>query len=96
MFYNRTLKGYNMPQRNLNAGYGFETYNTTKWELNRYDVPCADILELDDQFVLELALPGVVLGGRPAVAIRREFAGSSPPGCRLLFPPGDRRGRGAA
>lgn len=61
MFFNRTIKGYNMPVRNYTHGYGFETYNHRNWELNRYDVPCADILELDDQFVLELALPGVVL-----------------------------------
>jgi HSP20 family molecular chaperone IbpA len=74
MFYNRNHKGYQtearrefaQPVRNYNykheldrTNYGFESYN--RFDLQQYDVPCADILELDDQFVLELALPGVVL-----------------------------------
>ena len=62
MFYNRTLKEYNSPWRNhLNRsyyGYGFETETL---QHKGWDVPCADVLELDDQFILELALPGVVL-----------------------------------
>ncbi|CAN5348552.1 hypothetical protein BH11CYA1_BH11CYA1_45640 [soil metagenome] len=63
MFYNRNYKGYqsethrefHMPVRNRlnNDIYRFDQH--------QYDVPSADILELDDQFVLELALPGVVL-----------------------------------
>lgn len=58
MFYNSRLS--NMPVRNhLERSYygwawGMERHNTT-------DIPSADVLELDDQFVLELALPGVVL-----------------------------------
>ena len=40
--------------------YGFETMNNVTWN-GQYEVPCADVLELDNEFVLELALPGVVL-----------------------------------
>jgi len=54
-----------MPVRNhLNrAHYGFDSFTKANYEFGQtqYDIPCADILELDDQFVLELALPGVVL-----------------------------------
>lgn len=62
MFYNRTHREFQSPWRNhLNRSYygcGFERemLQHTGWE-----VPCADVLELDDQFILELALPGVVL-----------------------------------
>lgn len=51
---------YNNRQELDRTHYGFETFNN-RFDLQQYDVPCADILELDDQFVLELALPGVVL-----------------------------------
>lgn len=50
--------------RGFNRDYGYEqpTYQTRlmghEWELY---TPETDILELDDRFVLELALPGVVL-----------------------------------
>jgi HSP20 family molecular chaperone IbpA len=66
MLYNRHAKEYNMTMRhNMTRNhFGFETMLNTinHTDLNvSYEVPCADVLELDNEFVLELALPGVVL-----------------------------------
>lgn len=72
MLYTRTVKenrtlngrmyGHTMLNRTHNFDHGFETMNT--WQSQQhlgFATPVADILELDDQYVLELALPGVVL-----------------------------------
>ncbi|HEY9774988.1 MAG TPA: Hsp20/alpha crystallin family protein [Planktothrix sp.] len=74
MLYTRQYNqfGYRRPMNNENRrwshelmnqqfNYGFE--HQTPWALNNlsYQTPETDILELDDQFVLEIALPGVVL-----------------------------------
>lgn len=75
MFYNRLHREYSMPVRNneytrsffrpLTNRYMSElSYNQQQWALNSQlhtATPHTDILELDDQFVLEIALPGVVL-----------------------------------
>ena len=63
MFYNRNAKEYNMNLRHqmTRNHYGFETMNHLNNWTAGYEVPCADVLELDNEFVLELALPGVVL-----------------------------------
>jgi HSP20 family molecular chaperone IbpA len=47
---------HNMNQ--LGSQYGSEMNSPCSWS---YATPETDILELDDQFVLEIALPGVVL-----------------------------------
>ncbi|MBU6450820.1 MAG: Hsp20/alpha crystallin family protein [Cyanobacteria bacterium REEB67] len=64
MFLNRTAN-HNMTMRHTMTRnhFGFETMNNQNWNLGHvgYEVPCADVLELDNEFVLELALPGVVL-----------------------------------
>jgi HSP20 family protein len=77
MFYNRTVKDYRSQMRrplnnvsfNERPSYergfdqmsqfnrGFES-NCSQWG---YATPQTDILELDDQYILEIALPGVVL-----------------------------------
>jgi HSP20 family protein len=72
MLYTRTVKEHrSLLNRSLNNTtlnknrhfeFGFETMPT--WQSQQhlgYATPETDILELDDQYVLELALPGVVL-----------------------------------
>ncbi|HEY9754943.1 MAG TPA: Hsp20/alpha crystallin family protein [Oculatellaceae cyanobacterium] len=74
MLYTRTIKDHrSLFNRNMNLNhtmfnknrhleFGFETMPT--WQAHQhlgYATPDTDILELDDQYVLELALPGVVL-----------------------------------
>ena len=68
MLYTRTVKEHrsqfnrSLMNKSRNFEFGFETMNT--WQAQQhlgYATPEADILELDDQYILELALPGVVL-----------------------------------
>ncbi|MBK7749061.1 MAG: Hsp20/alpha crystallin family protein [Candidatus Obscuribacter sp.] len=60
MFYSN--KESNTPWRNhLNRSYYGYGYEATTLQNQGWDIPSADVLELDDQFILELALPGVVL-----------------------------------
>ncbi len=60
MFYSN--KESNTPWRNhLNRSYYGYGYEATTLQNQGWDIPSADDLELDDQFILELALPGVVL-----------------------------------
>ncbi len=72
MMYTRTVKenrylnnralGNTMCNQGRSLEHGFETMNT--WQAQQhlgFATPATDILELDDQYVLELALPGVVL-----------------------------------
>jgi HSP20 family protein len=62
MFYNRTLKAHNYEWRSeLPAHQEFGHHHHFNSHQRDWEVPCADVLELDDQFILELALPGVVL-----------------------------------
>ena len=59
MFYSN--KESNTPWRNhLNRSYYGYGYEATTLQNQGWDIPSADVLELDDQFILELALPGVV------------------------------------
>jgi len=69
MFYNRTRREYGLPvvRRPLaqhQFGYNRPVESFTpwgSWQCVGYTAPEADILELDDQYLLEIALPGVVL-----------------------------------
>ncbi|MBK7836989.1 MAG: Hsp20/alpha crystallin family protein [Candidatus Obscuribacter sp.] len=55
-------QGIQHPWRNhLNRSYYGYGYEATTLQNQGWDIPSADVLELDDQFILELALPGVVL-----------------------------------
>ena len=56
--YNRTMRR-EMLHRNLN--FGWETMNRMDWDHVSFTTPETNILELDDRYVLEIALPGVVL-----------------------------------
>lgn len=56
-FYNTR---YNLTSEALTGGnWGWNTMNSLSSQFTAQ--PCTDILELDDQYVLEIALPGVVL-----------------------------------
>lgn len=57
--------------RGFDFDHGFQTTDRfdSQWERMSFSVPETDILELDDRYVLELALPGVVLDD---VEIRAE------------------------
>jgi len=70
MLYNRTINnqfGLRRPMNNRFQNlenqfdqHGYES--NSPWTCNKsYSTPETDILELDDQYVLEIALPGVVL-----------------------------------
>jgi len=67
MLYSRTIKEYQYPTRSLEArhfaGYNFPVQSHTAWGWQNvgYCTPETDVLELDEQFLLEIALPGVVL-----------------------------------
>lgn len=80
MLYNRTINSqygrrslnnrYFHNQHQLHSEYGYEgmtPWRSTNW---MYSTPETDILELDDAFVLEIALPGVVLDD---VELKVEF-----------------------
>lgn len=45
---------------NLNQGFGYESTQWTNQQWH-YATPETDVLELDDQYILQVALPGVVL-----------------------------------
>jgi HSP20 family molecular chaperone IbpA len=65
MFYNRTQKDLFLNtrtwlERNEKTPFNYELPYALEKNLE-LRVPCADVLELDDQFILELALPGVNL-----------------------------------
>jgi HSP20 family protein len=72
MFYTRTAKEYRSHDRRFfgntscskrSLEHGFEMLNDWQREQHRlgFATPETDILELDDSYVLEIALPGVVL-----------------------------------
>ncbi len=68
MFFNRTIRNFQMMNRPVNryfenrhlSSYGSELTNWN-WQHANYSTPETDVLELDDQYLLELALPGVTL-----------------------------------
>lgn len=68
MFYPRTTREYHYPMTRRLTGRHFGNYSLpysmnpwTCWQTAGYSTPEADVLELDDQFLLEIALPGVVV-----------------------------------
>ncbi len=72
MLYTRTINNQFGTRRPLNSRhtsdrhqlenqYGSETMSPWACKNTSYATPETDVLELDDQFVLEIALPGVVL-----------------------------------
>ncbi|MBI4533115.1 MAG: Hsp20/alpha crystallin family protein [Candidatus Melainabacteria bacterium] len=68
MFYTRTIKEYEVPTNRQSffhhlPGYCLASPVQTAWGWTNvgYAVPEADVLELDEQYLLEIALPGVVL-----------------------------------
>lgn len=70
MFYNRLTREYPVQQNRMQNRFFRPQTNRYQGELNSQQgwnnelhtaIPQTDILELDDQFVLEIALPGVVV-----------------------------------
>lgn len=67
MYTTRTIKEYQVPVTRPMArhlpSYAYEQQYMTPWGWRTYGQTCpqADILELDDQLLLEIALPGVVI-----------------------------------
>lgn len=73
MLYNRLNREYQLPltyRRPLNTrffnqrhlhGFGHDSLTSWNWQNVTYRTPETDVLELDEQYVLEIALPGVVL-----------------------------------
>jgi HSP20 family protein len=67
MFNNRLQREYPVQNRQFGRDYFRPSYNQLDERYSRWNTelhtatPKTDILELDDQFVLEIALPGVVL-----------------------------------
>lgn len=67
MFFNRTIRNFQMNRpvnryfenRHLHT-FGSEM-TTWNWQHANYSTPETDVLELDDQYLLEIALPGVTL-----------------------------------
>ena len=68
MYFNRTIRNFQMMNRPVNryfenrhlSSFGSELTNWN-WQHASYSTPETDVLELDDQYILELALPGVTL-----------------------------------
>ena len=60
---NRYFQNQQLSSREYGRDYGkdYETMPSQTCNSWQYATPETDILELDDQFVLEIALPGVVL-----------------------------------
>jgi len=67
MFFNRTIRNFQMNRpvyryfenRHLHS-FGSEMTNWN-WQHANYSTPETDVLELDDQYLLEISLPGVTL-----------------------------------
>lgn len=68
MFFNRTIRNFHSMNRPVNryfenrhlSSYGSELTHLD-WQHASYSTPETDVLELDDQYLLQIALPGVTL-----------------------------------